>query len=160
MQHDLQQTMHDLVGIIRTAPEMEQALERIAALKERVANLSVEGHRQYNPGWHLALDLPHMLLVSECIARAALERQESRGGHTRDDFPAHRSGVGEDQPHLLPRARRRRSQVRHRQPLPPDAGRARRDLRGGRRSDERYDATFRVWRGDAAGGDLQTSPWR
>jgi succinate dehydrogenase / fumarate reductase flavoprotein subunit len=88
VQHDLQQTMHDLVGIIRTAPEMEQALERIAALKERVANLSVEGHRQYNPGWHLALDLPHMLLVSECIAKAALERQESRGGHTRDDFPA------------------------------------------------------------------------
>jgi succinate dehydrogenase / fumarate reductase flavoprotein subunit len=88
VQHDLQQTMHDLVGIIRTEPEMQQALERIAALKERVANLSVEGHRQYNPGWHLALDLPHMLLVSECIARAALERQESRGGHTRDDYPA------------------------------------------------------------------------
>jgi succinate dehydrogenase / fumarate reductase flavoprotein subunit len=88
VQHDLQQTMHDLVGIIRTAAEMEQALERIEALKERVANLSVEGHRQYNPGWHLALDLPHMLVVSECIARAALERQESRGGHTRDDFPA------------------------------------------------------------------------
>jgi succinate dehydrogenase / fumarate reductase, flavoprotein subunit len=88
VQHDLQQTMHDLVGIIRTAPEMEQALDRIAALKERVANLSVEGHRQYNPGWHLALDLPHMLIVSEAIARAALERQESRGGHTRDDFPA------------------------------------------------------------------------
>jgi succinate dehydrogenase / fumarate reductase, flavoprotein subunit len=88
VQHDLQQTMHDLVGIIRTRAEMEQALERIAALKERVANLSVEGHRQYNPGWHLALDLPHMLVVSECIARAALEREESRGGHTRDDFPA------------------------------------------------------------------------
>jgi succinate dehydrogenase / fumarate reductase flavoprotein subunit len=88
VQHDLQETMHDLVGIIRTAPEMEQALERIAALKDRVANLSVEGHRQYNPGWHLALDLPHMLTVSECIARAALEREESRGGHTRDDFPA------------------------------------------------------------------------
>jgi succinate dehydrogenase / fumarate reductase flavoprotein subunit len=88
VQHDLQQTMHDLVGIIRTAPEMQEALERIAALKERVANLSVEGHRQYNPGWHLALDLPHMLTVSECIARAALEREESRGGHTRDDFPA------------------------------------------------------------------------
>ncbi|MGY1662832.1 fumarate reductase/succinate dehydrogenase flavoprotein subunit [Geodermatophilus sp. SYSU D00705] len=88
VQQDLQQTMHDLVGIIRTEPEMEQALERIAALKERVAALSVEGHRQYNPGWHLALDLPHMLVVSECIARAALERQESRGGHTRDDYPA------------------------------------------------------------------------
>ncbi|RBY77093.1 fumarate reductase/succinate dehydrogenase flavoprotein subunit [Blastococcus sp. TF02-09] len=88
VQHDLQQTMHDLVGIIRTEKEMLEALERIGELKERVANLSVEGHRQYNPGWHLALDLPHMLLVGECIARAALERQESRGGHTRDDFPA------------------------------------------------------------------------
>jgi succinate dehydrogenase / fumarate reductase flavoprotein subunit len=87
VQHDLQETMHDLVGIIRTAPEMEQALDRIAALRKRVADLSVEGHRQYNPGWHLALDLPHMLIVSECIARAALEREESRGGHTRDDFP-------------------------------------------------------------------------
>ncbi len=53
----------------------------------RAQALTVEGHRQYNPGWHLALDLPHMLRVSECIARAALERQESRGGHTRDDFP-------------------------------------------------------------------------
>jgi succinate dehydrogenase / fumarate reductase flavoprotein subunit len=87
VQHDLQETMHDLVGIIRTEAEMKGALERIAQLKERVANLSVDGHRQYNPGWHLALDLPHMLVVSECIARAALERQESRGGHTRDDFP-------------------------------------------------------------------------
>ena len=88
VQHDLQQTMNDLVGIIRTRSEIEQALERIEQLKVRVANLSVEGHRQYNPGWHLALDLPHMLLVSECVAKAALEREESRGGHTRDDFPA------------------------------------------------------------------------
>jgi succinate dehydrogenase / fumarate reductase flavoprotein subunit len=88
VQHDLQETMHELVGIIRTRAEMERALERIAELKKRVANLSVEGHRQYNPGWHLALDLPHMLLVSECITRSALEREESRGGHTRDDFPA------------------------------------------------------------------------
>jgi succinate dehydrogenase / fumarate reductase flavoprotein subunit len=88
VQHDLQETMHDLVGIIRTRAEMERALDRVAELKKRVANLSVEGHRQYNPGWHLALDLPHMLLVSECIARSALEREESRGGHTRDDFPA------------------------------------------------------------------------
>ena len=87
IQHDLQATMNDLVGIIRTAAEMTAALESIEALKARVQALSVEGHRQYNPGWHLALDLPHMLKVSECIARAALERQESRGGHTRDDFP-------------------------------------------------------------------------
>ena len=79
--------MNELVGIIRTRAEVEQASERIAALKVRAKALTVEGHRQYNPGWHLALDLPHMLRVSECIARAALEREESRGGHTRDDFP-------------------------------------------------------------------------
>jgi succinate dehydrogenase / fumarate reductase, flavoprotein subunit len=87
IQQDLQQAMNDLVGIIRTAPELEQALEAIEALKERARSMVVEGHRQYNPGWHLALDLRNMLLVSESIARAALERQESRGGHTRDDFP-------------------------------------------------------------------------
>ncbi len=87
LQHELQEAMNELVGIIRNAPEIEQALVRIEQLKVRVQALTVEGHRQYNPGWHLALDLPHMLRVSECIARAALEREESRGGHTRDDFP-------------------------------------------------------------------------
>ena len=87
IQHDLQEVMNDLVGIIRTADEVSQALVRIGELKVRAAALTVEGHRQYNPGWHLALDLPHMLTVSECIARAAFERQESRGGHTRDDYP-------------------------------------------------------------------------
>ncbi len=84
---DLQQSMNDLVGIIRRADEMEQALERLADFRARIAKLSVEGHRQFNPGWHLALDLRNMLTVSECVARAALERQESRGGHTRDDYP-------------------------------------------------------------------------
>ena len=84
---ELQESMHALVGIIRTESELTQALEKIAALRTRIANLSVEGKRRYNPGWHLSLDLPNMLTVSECIAKAALERQESRGGHTRDDFP-------------------------------------------------------------------------
>ncbi|MDQ1486553.1 MAG: succinate dehydrogenase / fumarate reductase, flavoprotein subunit [Actinomycetota bacterium] len=87
VQIDLQDTMHNLVGIIRKAEEIEQALEAIEQFKRRVATLSVEGHRQYNPGWHLALDLKNMLLVSEAIARAALDRKESRGGHTRDDYP-------------------------------------------------------------------------
>ena len=87
VQQDLQQVMNDLVGIIRTADEMRQALARLEQLTERARRASVEGHRQYNPGWHLALDLPNLLLVSQCIARAALERTESRGGHTRDDFP-------------------------------------------------------------------------
>ncbi|MGI8435199.1 MAG: fumarate reductase/succinate dehydrogenase flavoprotein subunit [Nocardioidaceae bacterium] len=87
IQHDLQDVMQRLVGIIRTREELEESLAEIEALKQRASRLSVEGHRQYNPGWHLALDLVNMLTVSECIAKAALERQESRGGHTRDDFP-------------------------------------------------------------------------
>ncbi|MFE2090126.1 fumarate reductase/succinate dehydrogenase flavoprotein subunit [Streptomyces sp. NPDC002596] len=87
LHQELQQTMNDLVGIIRRAPEMEQALEKLAELRIRARRAGVEGHRQFNPGWHLALDLRNMLLVSECIARAALERTESRGGHTREDCP-------------------------------------------------------------------------
>ena len=82
--------MQDLVGIIRTEEELTESLARIEELKERAKHLAVEGHRQYNPGWHLAMDLRNMLIVSECIAKAALERQESRGGHTRDDFPGPR----------------------------------------------------------------------
>ncbi|MBA3309447.1 MAG: fumarate reductase/succinate dehydrogenase flavoprotein subunit [Nocardioidaceae bacterium] len=87
IQHDLQDIMQRLVGIIRKSEELAESLVEIRALKERAKNLAVEGNRQYNPGWHLALDLANMLVVSECIAKAALERQESRGGHTRDDFP-------------------------------------------------------------------------
>ncbi|MEU0879697.1 fumarate reductase/succinate dehydrogenase flavoprotein subunit [Lentzea sp. NPDC005914] len=84
---ELQQSMNDLVGIIRRAGEMEEALQRLEKLKERAQLLTVEGHQQFNPGWHLALDLRNMLLVSECVAKAALLRTESRGGHTRDDHP-------------------------------------------------------------------------
>ena len=87
IQSDLQESMNDLVGIIRTGPELEESLTTIEAFKERAKSMKVEGHRQYNPGWHLALDLTNMLVVSECIAKAALEREESRGGHTRDDYP-------------------------------------------------------------------------
>ncbi|MEW2634383.1 fumarate reductase/succinate dehydrogenase flavoprotein subunit [Streptomyces sp. NPDC048389] len=87
LHQELQQTMNDLVGIIRRAGEMEQALEKLAELRVRASRAGVEGHRQFNPGWHLSLDLRNMLLVSECIARAALERTESRGGHTREDCP-------------------------------------------------------------------------
>jgi succinate dehydrogenase / fumarate reductase flavoprotein subunit len=79
--------MNDLVGIIRREAEMEQALQKLADLRLRARRAGVEGHRQFNPGWHLALDLRNMLLVSECVARAALERTESRGGHTREDHP-------------------------------------------------------------------------
>lgn len=85
---ELQQTMNDLVGIIRRADEMELALKKLDELSQRAQRIVVEGHRQFNPGWHLALDLRNMLTASECVARAALERTESRGGHTRDDYPA------------------------------------------------------------------------
>ncbi len=84
---ELQQTMHDLVGIIRRESEIKTALADLDKLRERAGHVSVEGSRAYNPGWHLALDLRNMLLVAECVALAALEREESRGGHTRDDFP-------------------------------------------------------------------------
>jgi succinate dehydrogenase / fumarate reductase flavoprotein subunit len=87
IQKDLQDVMQRLVGIIRTAGELQEALVEIERLKERAKHLAVEGNRQYNPGWHLAIDLTNQLIVSECIAKAALERTESRGGHTRDDYP-------------------------------------------------------------------------
>ncbi|MGH3504473.1 MAG: fumarate reductase/succinate dehydrogenase flavoprotein subunit [Nocardioidaceae bacterium] len=87
IQQDLQDIMQRLVGIIRKSDELAESLTELHTLQERARHLSVEGNRQYNPGWHLALDLTNMLMVSECIATAALERKESRGGHTRDDFP-------------------------------------------------------------------------
>ena len=87
MHQALQQTMNDLVGIIRREAEVAEALQRLVGLRERAERAVVEGHRQFNPGWHLSLDLRNMLLVSECVARAALERTESRGGHTREDHP-------------------------------------------------------------------------
>src|SRR3982074_3370392 len=85
---DLQDTMNTLVGIIRNADEVSKALGKLNELRERFKHVQVEGHRQFNPGWHLAVDLRNMLLVSECVAKAALERTESRGGHTRDDYPS------------------------------------------------------------------------
>ncbi|MEU6757198.1 fumarate reductase/succinate dehydrogenase flavoprotein subunit [Streptomyces sp. NPDC046685] len=88
LHQELQTAMNDLVGIIRREGEMAEALEKLATLRLRASRAGVEGHRQFNPGWHLALDLRNMLLVSECVARAALERTESRGGHTREDCPA------------------------------------------------------------------------
>ncbi len=85
---ELQQSMNDLVGIIRKEEEIHEALAKLDELRGRLQNVSVEGGRVYNPGWHLAIDMRNMLLVSECVAKAALQRTESRGGHTRDDHPA------------------------------------------------------------------------
>jgi succinate dehydrogenase / fumarate reductase flavoprotein subunit len=87
LQLELQQSMNDLVGIIRKPEEITEALSRLDQLRERFKHIHVEGDRRYNPGWNLALDMRSLLLVSECVAKAALERTESRGGHTRDDHP-------------------------------------------------------------------------
>jgi len=88
IQQELQEMMQDLVGIVRRQEEIEQALGRIAGLKARAANAGVPGNREYNNGWHTALDLNHLLTVSEIVARAALARKESRGAHFREDYPA------------------------------------------------------------------------
>jgi succinate dehydrogenase / fumarate reductase flavoprotein subunit len=87
IQSALQDMMQHLVGIVRTEAEMQHALQELATLKARAARAGVTGHREYNPGWHTALDLRNLLTVSEAIARSALERKESRGGHFRDDYP-------------------------------------------------------------------------
>ena len=87
VQHDLQEMMQNLVGIVRGEEEMVRALEGLSELWERAQTVAVYGHREYNPGWHTAIDLKHLLTVSEAITRAAIERKESRGGHFRDDFP-------------------------------------------------------------------------
>jgi succinate dehydrogenase flavoprotein subunit len=87
IQSELQDTMQDLVGIIRTETELKEALKRIEHLKIRAIKVRVEGGRTYNPGWHTALDLRALLTIAECVTLAALERKESRGGHTRDDYP-------------------------------------------------------------------------
>jgi succinate dehydrogenase / fumarate reductase, flavoprotein subunit len=84
---ELQQMMNDLVGLIRRESEMKAALAGLAEFRTRYESVAAPGGRAYNPGWHLALDLRNMLLIAECVAMSALERQESRGGHTRDDFP-------------------------------------------------------------------------
>ena len=87
IQDDLQRTMQDLVGIVRTEAEMRRATELLDGLEARAANVGVTGNREYNPGWHTALDLRNLLTVSRAIATSAIERRESRGGHFRDDYP-------------------------------------------------------------------------
>lgn len=87
IQEDLQETMQNLAGIIRTGAELEMAREKLEDLQERSTRMSISGGPSYNPGWNLATDLPSMLAVSRLVATGALERRESRGGHTRDDYP-------------------------------------------------------------------------
>ena len=94
VQHDLQEMMQSLVGIVRRAEEMVRALDGIGKLSERAQRVAVYGHREYNPGWHTAIDLKNLLTVSEAITRSAIERKESRGGHFREDFPNKDAAAG------------------------------------------------------------------
>jgi succinate dehydrogenase / fumarate reductase flavoprotein subunit len=94
VQHALQDMMQDLVGIVRQEKEMLLALERIQEFKTRAQFVGVQGNREYNPGWHTAVDLNNLLTVSEMVTRAALERKESRGAHFRDDFPTKDDNFG------------------------------------------------------------------
>ena len=87
IQHDLQTMMQELVGIVRQEAEMQQAMERLAGLRERAERVGAIGNREYNPGWHTAMDLDSLLTISEAITRSAIERKESRGGHFREDYP-------------------------------------------------------------------------
>jgi succinate dehydrogenase flavoprotein subunit len=87
VQQDLQEMMQDLVGIVRTESEMLRALDGLEKLWARAKQARALGNREYNPGWHTALDLPNLLTASEAVTRSALERKESRGGHFREDYP-------------------------------------------------------------------------
>src|SRR5208282_660611 len=94
VQHDLQEMMQSLVGIVRREDEMVRALDGIGKLSVRAGQVAVYGHREYNPGWHTAIDLKNLMTVSEAITRSAIERKESRGGHFREDFPNKDAAAG------------------------------------------------------------------
>jgi succinate dehydrogenase / fumarate reductase flavoprotein subunit len=87
VQHALQETMQDLAGIVRNEQDLQRALAVVQSLRTRGEQVAVWGNREYNPGWHTALDLPNLMTVSEAVVRSALDRRESRGGHFREDYP-------------------------------------------------------------------------
>jgi succinate dehydrogenase flavoprotein subunit len=116
VQMELQEHMQDLVGIVRTESEMMRALEILADLRQRTARIGVGGNREYNNGWHTALDLPNLLTVSEAVTRAGLERRESRGAHFREDYPEKVSLFG--QFNIVVRKGREGEMIITRQPIP------------------------------------------
>jgi len=117
VQYALQEMMQDLVGIVRNESEMKRALEGLGGLRKRAAAVGVGGHREYNPGWHAALDLHNLLTVSEAITRSAIERRESRGGHFRDDHPDKDAAFGTL--NITVRKQRDGGMAVSRAPLPP-----------------------------------------
>ena len=131
VQIDLQEMMQSLVGIVRRKEEMVRALDGLGKLWKRSQNVAVHGHREYNPGWHTAIDLKHLLTVSEAVTRSALERKENRGGHFRDDFP-NKDAAGGKMNIVL-----------------------RKDVDGRCECGASQSRTvFKIWRGDANGGDF------
>jgi succinate dehydrogenase / fumarate reductase flavoprotein subunit len=116
IQHELQEKMQELVGIVRSESDMKKGLEVVGALKERAERVAVGGNREYNPGWHTALDLENLLTVSEAIARAAIERKESRGAHFREDFPGKDPAWGKTT--LVLRKGKDGDMELHREPIP------------------------------------------
>jgi succinate dehydrogenase / fumarate reductase flavoprotein subunit len=117
LQHKLQDIMQDLVGIVRQEDEMRQALERIRELEIASDSVSVDGNREYNAGWHTALDLHNLLTVSEIVTLAALERKESRGAHFRDDYPSKDEQAGKF--NILARKAPNGDVQLTREPIPP-----------------------------------------
>ena len=145
---DLQECMQTLVGIIRTEGELRKALEEIAVLKQRLARVKVEGGRAFNPGWHLALDLHSMLSVSEAVTLGALERKESRGGHTRDDYPFADDRFGTVNVVIRRTAGSLGVAIEPIPPLPPEL----KALLWREEVMAATTVTMKVWRGDAKGG--------
>ena len=117
---DLQQSMESLVGIVRTQGDLEQSLDQLQRLKARAAKMKVEGNRMYNPGWHYALDLRNLLVVSEAIALAALNRKESRGGHTREDHPDSTTNFEQVNSVIRPKNGSMSLQLVQRKPMPEE----------------------------------------
>jgi succinate dehydrogenase / fumarate reductase flavoprotein subunit len=95
VQQDLQEMMQSLVGIVRVESEMRDAVQQLEGLKARAERVSVTGHREYNGGWHTALDLRNLMVVAEAITLCAIERRESRGGHFREDYPDKSAELGQ-----------------------------------------------------------------
>ena len=146
VQHDLQEMMQSLVGIVRREDEMVRALDGIGKLSERAGQVTVYGHREYNPGWHTAIDLKNLLTVSEAITRSAIERKESRGGHFREDFPDKDAAAGKV--NIVVKKNADGTMKVRRETDSRNAG----GIETGHRGDEMKTVTFRIWRTDENGG--------
>ena len=152
VQRDLQEIMQHNVGIVRDEGEMRSALDHLKVFWERAARVGVIGNRDFNPGWHTALDLKNLLTVSEAITRAALERKESRGAQFREDYPEKDERFAKV--NTIIRKASRRNDGSSAGAVAGDAGLFEADHRGDEMSGQKQ-ATFRIWRGDGRGGEFR-----